>query len=372
MVPLGELLQEQKKRIGTIDADGLALLGVSNAAGLHQSGLPRILDMSRYLRVERGWFAYNPMRINVGSIGWAETDEQTGVISPDYVVFSCTEKIEPRLVYWFLKHRRGLQAINAETAGSVRERLYFDSLSRISFPLPPPAEQRRLVERLTALASKIEAATQLREESQRSVRSMLLAAYRQITEGVTTRPMSEVAPLVRRSVKPQAGELYHELGIRSFGKGSFHKPPLEGASVGSKKLYAIYPGDVVFNNVFAWEGAVAVARPDDAGRVGSHRFITCVPKPGVVTSEFINFHFTTRHGLEQLGEASPGGAGRNRTLGLEALAAIQVPVPKFERQVWFGRLLETTGQVSAQQSEADRERTAIFPAILDRAFKGEL
>jgi hypothetical protein len=26
--------------------------------------------LSRYLRIDHGWFAYNPMRINVGSIGW--------------------------------------------------------------------------------------------------------------------------------------------------------------------------------------------------------------------------------------------------------------------------------------------------------------
>ena len=57
--------------------------------------------MSRYLRVNHRWFAYNPMRINVGSIGWAEHHEQTGVISPDYVVFSCTDRIEPKLLYLF-------------------------------------------------------------------------------------------------------------------------------------------------------------------------------------------------------------------------------------------------------------------------------
>src|SRR5438876_1858669 len=142
-VKLGEVLIEQKQRVGAFDADGLPLLGVSNQNGLHCSAMPRISDMSRYLRVEKHWFAYNPMRINVGSIGWAETGNQTGVISPDYVVFSCTERIVPRLLFEFLKHRRGLQAINGETAGSVRERLYFESLARIQFPLPPLAEQRR-------------------------------------------------------------------------------------------------------------------------------------------------------------------------------------------------------------------------------------
>jgi type I restriction enzyme S subunit len=80
-VPLGELLVEQKVRIGVFDADGLTLLGVSNNEGLHRTEKPHIADMSRYLRVAHRWFAFNPMRINVGSIGWAERPDQTGVIS---------------------------------------------------------------------------------------------------------------------------------------------------------------------------------------------------------------------------------------------------------------------------------------------------
>jgi hypothetical protein len=65
-VPLGEVLVEQKGRVGAFDADGLPLLGVSNTEGLHRTEKPRIADMSRYLRVDLRWFAYNPMRINVG------------------------------------------------------------------------------------------------------------------------------------------------------------------------------------------------------------------------------------------------------------------------------------------------------------------
>ena len=81
--------------------------------------------------------------------------DQTGVISPDYVTFSCTDRIEPKLLYLFLRSVIGLRAISFETAGSVRERLYFDSLARIRFPLPPLSEQRRIVARIEELATKL-------------------------------------------------------------------------------------------------------------------------------------------------------------------------------------------------------------------------
>lgn len=98
--------------------------------------------------------------------------------------------------------------------------------------------------------------------------------------------MREIAPIVRRPVDVQFEATYHELGIRSFGNGTFHKAPITGADLGSKRVFQIEPGDLLFSNVFAWEGAIAVVQPEDEGRVGSHRFISCVAQEGVVSAEF--------------------------------------------------------------------------------------
>ena len=144
------------------------------------------------------------------------------------------------------------------------------------------------------------------------------------------------------------------------------------SAVGSKKLFRIEAGDLLFNIVFAWEGAVAVAKPEDHGRVGSHRFLTCVPKPELVTSSFLQFHFLTDEGLEQLSQASPGGAGRNRTLGQKAFHKLEVPVPAFEKQLWFTSLLEKAEVLKQWEHDADEELDALLPSILNKAFKGDL
>ena len=184
--------------------------------------------------------------------------------------------------------------------------------------------------------------------------------------------MKDVAPLVRRSVNIKHEEEYYELGIRSFGKGTFHKPPISGIALGTKRIFQIMPGDLLFNIVFAWEGAVAVAKPKDAGRVGSHRFLTCLPKNGLATSTFLCFHFLTEQGLQQLGEASPGGAGRNRTLGLKALEEIIVPVPPLKKQIWFDGLQSRADAIKQLKEEAAAELDALLPSVLDKAFRGEL
>lgn len=128
----------------------------------------------------------------------------------------------------------------------------------------------------------------------------------------------------------------------------------------------------VFNNVFAWEGAVAVAKIEDIGRVDSHKFIACVPKQGVATASFLSLYFLTEEGLRKLGEASPGGAGRNWTLGLETLSTIRVPLPPYGKQLWFDNLQAEVCELRKVQAKTTDELAALLPSILDKAFKGEL
>ncbi len=128
----------------------------------------------------------------------------------------------------------------------------------------------------------------------------------------------------------------------------------------------------MFQIVFAWDGAIAIAKKEDNGRYGSHRFLTCVPKEGLSTSAFLCFYFLTKQGLEHIGEASPGGAGRNRTLGLKALASIKVPVPSFDKLRWFDHLISKVNEAKKEREKALEETEALLPSILDKAFKGEL
>ena len=71
------------------------------------------------------------------------------------------------------------------------------------------------------------------------------------------RPLSEVAPLIRREVSIDPDATYTELGVRSFHKGTFHRRTLKGAEFTWQGLYRINTNDLVFSNIMAWEGAVA-------------------------------------------------------------------------------------------------------------------
>jgi type I restriction enzyme, S subunit len=235
-------------------------------------------------------------------------------------------------------------------------------------PLPPLDEQQRIVAQLETVSACLIQARSLRMEQQDDARRLLLAAFQRIAFEAPRLPLRQVAPLVRRPVSPSFDVTYPELGVRSFFKGTFHKPSLTALELGSKRIFWIEPGDLIFSNVFAWEGAIAIATSHDAHRVGSHRFITCVPTPDLADARFLLQYFQTDEGFTRIQEASPGGAGRNRTLGLDALASIEVPVPSIQRQRWFAELHRKIETLFSSQKGVDPLYEAIVPAILERAF----
>lgn len=253
-----------------------------------------------------------------------------------------------------------------------RQRMPETSLLSLEVPLPPLPEQRRIVRIIESVATRIAEARRLRESIEAEREEMLRSCAREMAKGARRRPLQQVAPVTRRPVNIEKTAMYPELGIRSFGKGTFHKPPISGADLGRKRLFHIHPGDLVFSNVFSWEGAIAVVQEADAGRVGSHRYITCVPDPNLATAEFLRCWLLTDEGMAHILEASPGAAGRNRTLGLKKLMAIPVPLPPLEEQKKLTRLSTLAAAARDTQTAVATELEDIMPSLLDRAFRGEL
>ncbi|WP_084502995.1 restriction endonuclease subunit S [Desulfatirhabdium butyrativorans] len=256
--------------------------------------------------------------------------------------------------------------------GAKMPRLRTPDLKSYEIPLPPIDEQRRIVARIEELTRRAKEARKLAAEREAKLDALLQALYSRMIEGVEWKPLKEVASLVRRAVKTKPDGRYEEMGIRSFGKGTFQKPVLTSKQIGNKRIYTIHEGDLVFNNVFAWEKAIAVAKAEDHGRVGSHRFITYVPHEGQATSEFLCHHFLGERGIEDIRAASPGSAGRNRTLGLKKLEKILVPVPEYDEQKRFAEIAKRRQLIQLESAGIEEELKAFHAALLAKAFRGEL
>jgi hypothetical protein len=143
---LGDYTSESDERIGSDYDTSIPLIGVSSEEGLTTPKTPIGKSPERYKILRANYLAYNPMRINIGSIGVVRNPSQEGITSPDYVVFYCDPRLLPEYLYHFLRSEADQHEINLKTKGSVRFRLYYEQLARISIPVPSDIEtQQRFV-----------------------------------------------------------------------------------------------------------------------------------------------------------------------------------------------------------------------------------
>lgn len=114
-------------------------------------------NLNSYKIIYKDYFVYNPYRINIGSIGFADNVVK-GLVSPAYVVFKVKDSktTDSRFLYYLLKTDWMMNKINEAVSGSIRDTLKFDDLANIQIPLPPLPFQQELVARLDKQQAIIE------------------------------------------------------------------------------------------------------------------------------------------------------------------------------------------------------------------------
>ena len=223
----------------------------------------------------------------------------------------------------------------------------------LMFALPPKEEQRAIAAfldgktaRIDALVAKKERLIELLQEQRTALITRAVTkgldrnaavtetgsvVFPQIPTEWQLRKLRHIVTRVKRPVKVDPDVEYREIGIRSWGRGIFHKEAVRGALLDDKSVFGIEPGDLVLNIVFAWEGAVGAATQAELGMVGSHRFPTfrCSEE---VDLDYLLMILQTEQGRSLMEVNSPGAAGRNKTIRLDQFLDEFIPLPPLSQQ----------------------------------------
>lgn len=149
--------QTEKVQLSDYPEEKFVILGVSNKIGMFDASIEKGKKIKqKYHVVKDGWLAYNPYRINVGSIGIKTPELQGGYISPAYVVFSCKDTLLPEYLWLMMKSDYFNALINDSTTGSVRQTLHFDKLASIKAPIPTVDKQKEILAQYHATLTEAE------------------------------------------------------------------------------------------------------------------------------------------------------------------------------------------------------------------------
>ena len=172
-VRLGDYIEEYSVR--NKKGEDIPVYSVTNTQGFCKDYFGKEVaskDKTTYKIVPRGCFAFNPSRINVGSVDWQRNEERV-IVSPLYNVFSVSEQLDQQYLYYYLKSDFALQRIRAVATGSVRDNLKLAMLYEFPIELPEITEQRIIVDKL----DRVKQIISLREKEVQALDDLIKARF---------------------------------------------------------------------------------------------------------------------------------------------------------------------------------------------------
>ena len=155
-VRLGDYIKEYS--VKNKNNEDIPVYSVSNSLGFCKDYFGKEVaskNKTTYKIVPRGYFAYNPSRINVGSVDW-QNEEERVIVSPLYNVFSVSPLLDQQYLLYYLKSNVILSRIKTVASGSVRDNLKLSMLYEFPIDLISLDQQYEIVSILNAVQKIID------------------------------------------------------------------------------------------------------------------------------------------------------------------------------------------------------------------------
>ncbi len=308
---------------------------------------------------------------------------RSGVVSVLYAVFKPENKEIGSLIDFYFSSQLNtynylvpLVHIGAKNTMNIGNEEFLNG-KKISLPVNF-AEQKKINHFLNSIEERIEQLREKRDLLDEYRRSMIQKLFSQEIRFKDSKGKPfpslkevEVKKILKRYSNPVAVELekqYKQIGIRSHGKGIFHKESVTGKALGNKRVFWIKENLLILNIVFAWERAVAKTSVNEIGMIASHRFPMYEAMEGVLDLNYILYFFLTPRGKSYLELASPGGAGRNKTLGQTEFERLKFKIPSINEQVKISTFLNNIDDQFNLLSQQLEETLNFKKGLLQQMF----
>jgi type I restriction enzyme, S subunit len=278
------------------------------------------------------------------------------------------------LAYYFRTPRLAQQAMNLSKGAAAISKLTLNppQFWDLTIPLPPLDEQRRVMAHIEELATRIEEAKRLRREMMNLGDDLCRSVLFHDASMLRPTPMSELVMLRSTDVQVEQDVVYNFAGVYSFGKGVFKGPSKYGHEFAYSRLTRLKAGNFVYPKLMAWEGALGIVPEDYSGFVVSPEFPVFQVREGCVLPEVLDVYFRTPSVWTSLSGTSTGTNVRRRRLHPADFLRLIFPLPPMSMQLMLRDVRLRLVKVRFLQAQTLEELDALLPAVLDKAFRGEL
>jgi type I restriction enzyme S subunit len=390
MVPLREMLKHRKEFIEINNFEIYKRCRVQlHAQGivLRDQVLGAEIKTKKQQVCKAGEFLVAEIDAKLGGYGIVPPDLEGAIVSSHYFLFGLNErKLDQQFLRCFVKTPAFFDQVLAQGSTNYAA-IRPGHVLEYKIPLPSLREQRQLVERIEALAVKIEEADRLREEaSQRALalsRRMTSVLFKPLAGTCPSKPLDQVSTRITKGESPAwQGFTYEEQGAIFVRSENVLWGSLDISSTAHiseefhKKLRRsqLRPGDVLINLVGASIGR-ACRVPEQIGPANINQAVGVIsPKSDILDGGYLLFFLLSEDTQKTLHGGKVETARPNISLRDVSQLLIPIPFPRDQRKL----VQNAESQMSKVhglrigQEKTKKELDALLPAILDRAFKGEL
>lgn len=369
-VPLGDLLRRSDEpAVLSHDTEYHEVTIRLWGKGVVSRGKVRGADVTTPRRfVRSGQVVLSKIDARNGALGIVPPELDGAIVSNDFPSYSIvdTERCSAGFLGALVKSAPFVELCKASSEGTTnRVRLKEDRFLRQKVALPPLPEQQAIVAHLDALANKTQQLATHLDAIEADAEALILTLHHHLADGDEA-PLSEFLELHEESVSIKPGEVYPQVGIRSFAGGLFAKPAITASDTTYRAFNRLYSDAIVLSQVKGWEGAIALTPSALAGMFASPEYRTFRCRPQKAVPKYIGELFKTPWFWSLIQDATRGvGARRERTRP-EKFLRVVLPMPSFEKQLKACQLFARLHDLKSRHAAIRDANAALFPVMLER------
>ncbi len=286
------------------------------------------------------------------------------------------DRVLARFAYYYLSACKDSVLIPL-MQGTANMSMKVQDIAGVEIPVPPLEEQQAIVARLDSLAEKtqqleahLDAVDQdslrllvtMATRSDLSADQRLALRWREVT-------LASIAKVALDPVTVNPTQSYPNIGIYSYARGLFEKPPIDGIATSAKTLYRIKAGQFIYSRLFAFEGAYALIDASFDGNYVSNEFPTFDVDPEIATAKFVMSLFLTEQDWHSLRAASKGVGDRRLRIQPQDILTRKIWLPPPEELARIDELYDRHFALKAKHTAIRAANAALLPATLERIFQ---
>ena len=377
-VRLGDYIQEYS--VKNKDDENISVYSVTNTKGFCKDYFGKEVaskDKTTYKIVPYGYFAYNPSRINVGSVDWQRKEKKV-IVSPLYNVFSVSPNLERQYLYYYLKSDFVLQRIKAVATGSVRDNLKLSMLYEFPIELPKLENQRKIVKILDKVSDVIEKKEQELKQLNTLVKSRFVEMFGDSKINPNNYPICQLSEYINFLTSGSRG--WAKYCIDSGREWFITIKNVKDCNISVDNMQSINaPDNAEAKRTKVQEGDLLISITADLGRTGvitkeiaehgayinQHLTRICLNQ-AILNPLYVAYFMGTPAGKEQF--ESKNQSAVKAGLNFNSINSLKIMIPPMDVQNKFVSFVNQVNKSKSKIQKSLEETQLLFDSLMQKYF----